>query len=169
MPILSSQAPAGNYNMLTFSNLNRVSGPTNESTGPPLGASQMDRSSSIRVFGSGLTPKASRPSTSSRTVHGKMDFHARLLDRGMPELNSEQLWRLTEARVVIEDWRWKYNNVRPHCPLGYFSSIRFAQKEIEERASTQCWASRRPSIGFLYNLNHIFNPPGLTKAVVQFR
>jgi putative transposase len=24
-------------------------------------------------------------------------------------LNREQLWTLTDARVVIEDWRWKYN------------------------------------------------------------
>ncbi len=27
-------------------------------------------------------------------------------------LNREELWTLTEARVVIEDWRWKYNHVR---------------------------------------------------------
>ena len=37
-------------------------------------------------------------------------FHARFREEC---LNREQLWTLTEARVVIEDWRWLYNNVRP--------------------------------------------------------
>lgn len=32
-------------------------------------------------------------------------------------LNREQLWSLSEARVVIENWRWKYNTVRPHGSL----------------------------------------------------
>jgi len=26
---------------------------------------------------------------------------------------------LTEARVVIGDWRWKYNYIRPHRSIGY--------------------------------------------------
>ena len=37
-------------------------------------------------------------------------FHARFRDEC---LNREQLWTLTEARVVIEDWRWLYNHVPP--------------------------------------------------------
>jgi len=79
-------------------------------------------------------------------------------------LNREQLWTLTEARVVIEDWRWKYNNIRPHRSLGYITPLEFAQKEIEEEPTTQCWASGRatlslrPSIGLLCNIEQLINP-----------
>ena len=89
-------------------------------------------------------------------------------------LNREQLWTLSEARVVIEDWRWKYNNIRPHRSLGYITPLEFTQKEIEEEPPTQCWASGRatpslrPSIDLLYNIEHIINPSRLTKALAQF-
>ena len=45
-------------------------------------------------------------------------FRARLRDEC---LNQEQLWTLTEARVVIEDFRHHYNERRPHSKLGYQS------------------------------------------------
>lgn len=99
-------------------------------------------------------------------------FNARLREEC---LNREQLWTLTEARVVIEDWRWKYNNIRPHRSLGYITPLEFAQAEIkEEQHPTQCWASGRatpslrPSIDLLYNIEHIINPSRLTKALAQF-
>lgn len=41
-------------------------------------------------------------------------------------LNREQLWTLTEARVVIEDYRRHYNQHRPHSKLGYLSPTTFA-------------------------------------------
>ena len=41
-------------------------------------------------------------------------------------LNQEQLWTLTEARVVIEDLRCEYNQHQPHDKLGYQSPARFA-------------------------------------------
>ena len=50
-------------------------------------------------------------------------FHARFRDEC---LNREQLWTLTEARVVIEDFRRHYNERRPHSKLGYQSPARFA-------------------------------------------
>ena len=50
-------------------------------------------------------------------------FHARFRDEC---LNQEQLWTLTEARVVIEDFRCHYNERRPHSKLGYKSPARFA-------------------------------------------
>ncbi len=50
-------------------------------------------------------------------------FHARFRDEC---LNQEQLWTLTEARVVIEDFRRHYNERRPHSKLGYKSPARFA-------------------------------------------
>tara|TARA_B000000557_G_scaffold215473_1_gene182143 strand:+ start:1091 stop:1318 length:228 start_codon:yes stop_codon:yes gene_type:complete len=42
-------------------------------------------------------------------------FNARLREEC---LNREQPWTLTEARVVIGDWRWKYKNIRSHRSLG---------------------------------------------------
>ena len=98
-------------------------------------------------------------------------FNARLREEC---LNREQLWTLTEARVVIEDWRWKYNNIRPHRSLGYITPLEFAQEEIEETTSTQCWdssqptASLRPSIDLLYNIEQLINPSRLTHALAQF-
>lgn len=41
-------------------------------------------------------------------------FHGRFRDEC---LNREQLWTLTEARVVIEDFRHRYNHLRPHSKL----------------------------------------------------
>ena len=34
-------------------------------------------------------------------------------------LDAEKFHSLTEARVVIEDWRRQYNHERPHSTLGY--------------------------------------------------
>ncbi len=45
-------------------------------------------------------------------------FHGRFRDEC---LNREQLWTLTEARVVIGDYRSQYNQLRPHSRLGYLS------------------------------------------------
>jgi putative transposase len=50
-------------------------------------------------------------------------FHGRFRDEC---LNREQLWTLTEARVVIEDFRKEYNQKRPHSRLGYLSPTHFA-------------------------------------------
>ena len=52
-------------------------------------------------------------------------FHGRFRDEC---LNREQLWTLTEARVVIEDFRSQYNHLRPHSKLGYQSPARFARQ-----------------------------------------
>jgi len=52
-------------------------------------------------------------------------FHGRFRDEC---LNREQLWTLSEARVVIEDFRHRYNHIRPHSKLGYQSPARFARQ-----------------------------------------
>ena len=52
-------------------------------------------------------------------------FHGRFGDEC---LNREQLWTLTEARVVVEDYWRDYNHFRPHSRLGYQSPARFAAK-----------------------------------------
>ena len=79
------------------------------------------------------------------------------------------MWTLTEVRVVIEDWRWKYNHVRPHRSLGYITPKEYAQDEVGEEAQGQCRAfgrttpSLRPSIDLLYDIEQIINPSRLTK------
>ena len=98
-------------------------------------------------------------------------FNARLREEC---LNREELWTLTEARVVIEDWRWKYNHVRPHRSLGYITPNEFAQDEVGEEAKSQCRVfgratpSLRPSIDLLYDIEQTINPSRLTKALDQF-
>ena len=84
-------------------------------------------------------------------------FHARFRQEC---LDREQLWTRPEARVVIEDWRWKYNPIRPHRSLGYITPIQFAQKKTETRdaqgsGSGRPAASLRPNLDFLYNLKHM--------------
>ena len=51
-------------------------------------------------------------------------FHGRFRDEC---LNREQLQTLTEARVVIGDYRQEYNTLRPHCRLGYLSPTAYAR------------------------------------------
>jgi transposase InsO family protein len=68
-------------------------------------------------------------------------FHGRLRDEC---LNREQLWTLTEARVVIEDYRQEYNQRRPHSQLGYQSPVRFAS---HQRPSPPAVGLRPPSVG----------------------
>ena len=53
-------------------------------------------------------------------------FHSRFRDEC---LNREQLWTLTEARVIIEDFRLDYNAERPHRSLGYLSPQRFVAEK----------------------------------------
>lgn len=53
-------------------------------------------------------------------------FHGRFRDEC---LNREQLWTLTEARVVVGDFRQRYNQIRPHSKLGYESPAAFAARQ----------------------------------------
>jgi transposase InsO family protein len=43
-------------------------------------------------------------------------FNGKLMDE---LLNREIFTTLTEAKVLIADWRKEYNQVRPHSSLGY--------------------------------------------------
>lgn len=54
-------------------------------------------------------------------------FHGRFRDEC---LTREQMWTLTEARVVIRDYQAEYNQLRPHSRLGYLSPARFAAQMI---------------------------------------
>jgi len=98
-------------------------------------------------------------------------FNARMREEC---LNREQLWTLTEARVVLEDWRWKYNHVRPHRSLGYITPLEFAQQEDVQTACNPGGASSRPtaslrhSLDLLYHLEGLIHPARLTQAMGQF-
>jgi putative transposase len=58
-------------------------------------------------------------------------FHGRFWDEC---LNREQLWTLTETRVVVDDYRQNYNQVRPHSRLGYESPAVFAARSCPSLA-----------------------------------
>lgn len=68
-------------------------------------------------------------------------FHGRFRDEC---LNREQLWTLTEARVVIEDFRIDYNTRRPHSRLGYKSPVNYA---AQLTAAPTPVGLRPPSVG----------------------
>ncbi len=38
-------------------------------------------------------------------------------------LNREIFTTLTEAKILIEQWRWEYNHVRPHSASRYRSPV----------------------------------------------
>lgn len=40
-------------------------------------------------------------------------------------LNVEEFFTLTEAQVIVEDWRIEYNNYRPHSSLGQRTPLEF--------------------------------------------
>jgi transposase InsO family protein len=52
-------------------------------------------------------------------------FHDKLRDEC---LNRELFGSLAEARVILEEWRVEYNQLRPHSSLGYRTSEEFAAR-----------------------------------------
>ena len=68
-------------------------------------------------------------------------FHGRFRDEC---LNREQLWTLTEARVVIEDFRHRYNQFPPHSKLGYQSPADFVKQLTPSLVPVGLWP---PSAG----------------------
>ena len=69
---------------------------------------------------------AERPCRTERSENGRRaveSFHNRLRDEC---LNQEVFLSVTEARVVIEEWRSFYNRVHPHSGLGFQSPDGFA-------------------------------------------
>ena len=118
--------------------------------------------------GSPWLPSEATPQRAiARITNGYIEsLHARFREEC---LNREQLWTLTEARVVIEDWRWLYNNVRPHRSLGNITPRCFAEDiNTEGLGSIRATPSLRPSLYFLYPLNFNINLSRLTLSVDQF-
>ncbi len=54
-------------------------------------------------------------------------FNSKLRDE---LLNGEIFTTLTEARVLIEQWRQEYNHIRPHSSLGYRSPVPEAKLSV---------------------------------------
>jgi len=79
-------------------------------------------------------------------------------------LAREELWSLSEARVVIENWRYKYNVIRPHRSLQLDTPWEYASKlSSEAQDSGRPTAFLRPELDSLYrNLNHNYT---LTSAL----
>ena len=44
---------------------------------------------------------------------------------------------MTEARVVIGDYRDEYNRVRPHGGLGYLSPEEFVSRQARDRQASE--------------------------------
>jgi len=76
-------------------------------------------------------------------------FHGRFRDEC---LNREQLWTLTEARVVIEDFRIDYHTRRPHSRLGYRSPVNYAAQLTADPTPV---GLRSPSVGSASSATHI--------------
>jgi transposase InsO family protein len=68
-------------------------------------------------------------------------FHGRFRDEC---LNRKQLWTLTEARVLTEDYRIVYNTCRPQRKLGYHSPVNYAAQLSRSPAPVDL---RPPSAG----------------------
>ena len=56
-------------------------------------------------------------------------FNARIRDE---LLAGTEFCNLTEAQVLIEDWRLEYNTERPHSSLGYLTPVEFHRAWIEQ-------------------------------------
>jgi putative transposase len=57
-------------------------------------------------------------------------FNGRLRDE---LLNIEEFGSITEARVIIEDWRNEYNTYRPHSALGGLTPAEYAASGRESQ------------------------------------
>jgi transposase InsO family protein len=87
-------------------------------------------------------------------------------------LAREQLWTLSEARVVIEDWRQEYNVKRPHRSLGLETPSAFAMAASQAAASGRATPFLRPQLDIWSLVERYVNanttPTKLTFPVGQF-
>ena len=68
-------------------------------------------------------------------------FHCRFREEC---LDREQLWRLSEARMVLEDWRIEYNHLRPYECLNLETPKAFAAKTQGGSSSRATPSPRTP-------------------------
>lgn len=77
-------------------------------------------------------------------------------------LARELFYTLGEARVVIADWWWKYNTVRPHRSLGMQTPEEFAAKS-EQRPSPGRAAEPAAPTSWTNPFSQQTPPPGLVE------
>ena len=91
-------------------------------------------------------------------------FHDKFRDEC---LNRELFATLAEARVIIENWRREYNQMRPHSALGYLTPDEFGQlngtptpscdnKNGRLKTKDKRWASIRPGPNARLTHNRLF-------------
>lgn len=94
-------------------------------------------------------------------------FHSRFREEC---LDREQLWTLSEARVVLEDWRREYNTLRPHKSLQLKTPKEVARAQAG--AAARASPSRHPRLD-TPSLQERYRPKNLafrlTQNVGQFR
>ncbi len=66
-------------------------------------------------------------------------------------VNGELFYNLTEAQVVVEEWRNEYNESHPHSSLGYETPAAFAARF---RANSGAPPLRPPETTESVNMNH---------------
>ncbi len=70
-------------------------------------------------------------------------FHARVRAEFV---NLEWFYSYTEARVMAQQWQWKWNNLRPHGSLNYETPAAFA-KQARDKAKEDRPKSASPRGG----------------------
>ncbi len=53
-------------------------------------------------------------------------------------LNGEIFYSITEAKVLIEQWRRHYNTIRPHSSLGYQAARTADHRASPRRSALRC-------------------------------
>ena len=92
-------------------------------------------------------------------------------------LNRKQLCNLTEARVVIEDWRGLYHNVLPHSSLNNITPCPFVEDAYKQGSGAlriitymvsslacMCFLSPRASLLLRFLLQRIGGPKTIPGA-----
>jgi putative transposase len=74
-----------------------------------------------------------------------------------------------EAKVLIEEWRQHFNNVRPHSSLGYLTPAAFAVKLDEQDATTAQATGRSAAVSGAFAPRPVAQPSrkGQTKAAIR--
>ena len=143
-----------------------------------------DNGSASKRSGDRLPQAARRASEASQFIHGELQAWLKetgiktlYIDPGSPWsrgrgrfiesfhsrfraecLDREQLWTLSEARVVIEDWRREYNEKRPHKSLRLETPKAFAMAASQAAASGRATPSLRPQLDITSLVERYFNP-----------
>jgi len=57
-------------------------------------------------------------------------------------LNINSFWSMTQARIVITDWRDEYNTRQRHSALGYQTPARYAAEYRQQHTALSPWVDQ---------------------------